>query len=66
MHHLSVVKVCIFCGENPDKYVVFCRDGLIQVYTVMRAASLVVIMGRLELPLQVTNCHPELVSGSQD
>ncbi len=38
MRHLSVGKVCIIlCGENPCKNVDFCREGLTQVNTAVRA-----------------------------
>ena len=36
-----VGKVCIIlCGENPDKNVVFCREGLTHVNTAVRASGL--------------------------
>ncbi len=36
-----VGKVCIFlCGENPDKILEFCGEGLTQFNTVVRAAKL--------------------------
>jgi len=36
-----VGKVCIFlCGENPDKNVDFCREGLTHVDTAVRAGRL--------------------------